>query len=70
MSLFKVSIAMILFCAAPAWAQKDAMKMGEKLGVAVVKKTDTKTITTPPRPPDKVKAGETLEIETKREVKK
>lgn len=68
----KLLILMAVLFAAPAWAQKDAMKVDEKLSVAVVKKSDSKAVTpakglAEPKP---VKAGETLEIETRREVKK
>lgn len=53
----------------PVRAQKDAMKIDEKLSVSVVKKSTTKEVTPSKALPDPVKTRETLEIETKRGVK-
>jgi len=62
-------VSLSLASAAPVSAQKDAMKIDEKLSVGVVKKTDAKDIKPAKALPDPVKPSETLEIETKRGVK-
>ena len=64
-----VSFVVSAILAAPAWAQKDAVKIDEKLATAVIKKADSKEVKPAKAMPDPVKGREVLEIETKRGVK-
>lgn len=68
-----IAILVALLGAAPAWAQKDALKVDEKLNVNLVKKSDAKEIKPAKSKTDAMHVGEALEIETstrKNEVKK
>lgn len=68
--LFVFLIVGLILLHAPAWAQREAMKINDKLSVAVVKKNDSKEIKQDNAKPNPPKVGEILEIQTKKEVKK
>lgn len=70
MKIFFALIALLLL-AAPAFAQKDTMNLGEKLGATVVRKSQSRDLIPPikvkanPARSDSLKTREALEVESK-----
>jgi hypothetical protein len=67
---FRFSIvALLLFIAAPAFAQRDTVRMGEELSATVIKKKPAEKTKRKPRAPAGPKLRESLEIEHRTEAK-